>query len=155
MQTPVNPRLTRLEILVGTWELTARSQERVMSTAHTTFRWFEGNRFLFQRTDPPSYLVPEWQGAAPTWADWVFGADDHSDAYSALYADSRGVCRTYQMSLEGNRWRMSSRPGAEFFQRFDATIGEDGDVIDGRWEASQDNETWRTDFEMTFRRLPG
>jgi hypothetical protein len=99
----LNPRLSRLEVLVGQWELTASSGERIMSTSLSTFQWLGDRGFLVQRIDPPTYLAPEWVGAAPRWVDAVIGLDDHSDTFTMLYTDSRGVCRIYRMSLGANR----------------------------------------------------
>jgi hypothetical protein len=142
-----------LEPLVGAWEVTTRSGERTMSTFRVTFGWLDGRGLLVQRQEPPTYLVPEWVGAAPEWADSVIGFDDYSEGYTVLYVDSRGVYRTYRMALEGNRWTLESRPAADFHQRFGGTFSDDGSTIDGGWEASANGETWSTDFDVTFRRL--
>jgi hypothetical protein len=149
----LNPGLTRLDVLVGQWELTASSGEQLMSTSRSTFEWLGDSGFLVQRTEPPSYLVKEWVGAAPERVDAVIGLDDHSDTFTMLYTDSRGVCRTYRMTLEADRWALSARPGPDFYQRFEGTFNEDRTVIDGRWEASSDGRTWSTDFTVTYRRM--
>ena len=60
MDRSLNPRLTRLDLLVGDWELTATSGGRIMSRSRSKFHWLGDRGFLVQRTDPPSYLVPEW-----------------------------------------------------------------------------------------------
>jgi len=155
MDRALNPRLTRLEGLVGQWELTAWSGERIMSTSRATFQWLGDRGFLVQRIDPPTYLAPAWVDAAPSWVDAVVGLDDHSDTFTMLYADSRGVCRTYRMSLDANRWTLSTQPGPDFYQRFEGTFNDDRTVIDARWEASGDGRNWSTDFNVTYRRLAG
>jgi hypothetical protein len=144
-----------LDVLVGEWELTASSSGRVMSTSRSTFQWLGDRGFLVQRNDPPAYLAPEWVDAAPRWVDAVIGLDDHTDVFTMLYTDSRGVCRTYRMSLDANRWRLEAQPGPDFFQRFDGVLNDDRTVIDGRWEASSDGTNWSTDFDVTYRRMPG
>ncbi len=153
MDRSLNPRLTRLEVLVGQWELTASSGERVMSTSVSTFQWLEDRGFLVQRIDPPTFLVPEWVDAAPKWVDAIVGLDDYSDTFTMLHADSRGVCRTYRMSLDADRWTLSARPGPDFYQRFEGTFNEDRTVIEGNWKASGDSRNWTTDFNVTYRRL--
>ncbi len=155
MDRSLNPRLTRLEVLVGQWELTASSGERIMSTSRSTFEWLGDRAFLVQRIDPQTHLVPEWVDAAPRWVDAVIGLDDHSDTFTMLYSDSRGVCRTYRMSLDANRWTLSAQAGPDFYQRFEGVFNDDGTVIDGRWEASGDGRNWTTDFNVTSRRLAG
>jgi hypothetical protein len=153
MDRSESPRLAGLEPLVGAWEVTATSGERTLSTTRTTFEWLGGRGLLVQRQEPPTQLAPEWQGAAPEWADSVIGFDDYSQSYTTLYVDSRGVYRTYRMSLEANRWTLESRPAEDFHQRFAGTLSDDGSVIEGRWERSEDGETWATDFDVTYRRL--
>ena len=111
-----------------------------------------GNRaFLVQRNDS-IYLAPEWV-AAPKWVDSVIGRDDHSDTFTMLYADSRGICRTYRMSLDADRWTMSTQPGPDFYQRFEGVFNDDRTMIDARWEASADGQHGTTDFNVTYRRL--
>jgi hypothetical protein len=155
MDRSLNPRLTRLDLLVGEWELTASSGERIMSTSRSTFQWLDDRGFLVQRNDAPTYLAPEWVDAAPRWVDAVIGLDDHSDVFTMLYTDSRGVCRTYRMSLDANRWTLEAQPGPDFFQRFDGVFNDDRTAIDGRWKASDDGRNWSTDFDVTYRRMPG
>ena len=150
MDQSLNSRVAQLDVLVGDWELKSTSGWQTMNTARTSFRWLGERRFLIQRTDPPTYLAPEWQGAAPQWVHAVIGFDDYSDRFTMLYADSRGVCRSYSMELDGNRSTLSGRPGADFHQRFDATLSEDHNTIGGRWEASDDGQSWTTDFDVTF-----
>ncbi|GIH10408.1 hypothetical protein Rhe02_84750 [Rhizocola hellebori] len=153
MSVSPNPLLSRLDIFIGRWELTAVAGEQVMSVAQTELRWLGERGFLLQRTDPPSFLVPQWQGAAPIWVEAVIGADDHSQAYTMLYTDSRHVCRVYAMQLNGREWTMSSRPGQDFHQRWIGAFSEDLSAIEGDWEASTDGQTWSKDFHMSFRRL--
>ena len=64
----------------------------------------------------------------------VVGLDDHSDAFTMLYTDSRGVCRTYRMRLDANIWTLESQPAPDFFQRFAGTASDNRTAIDGRWE---------------------
>lgn len=125
-----------------------------MSRTRSTFQWLGDSGFLMQRNDPPTYLVPEWEDAAPQSVEAVVGLDDYTDVFTMLYTDSRGVCRTYRMMLDANRWTLESRPGPDFFQRFEGAISDDHAAIDGRWEASVDRANWSTDFEVTYRRLP-
>jgi hypothetical protein len=155
MDRSLNPRLTRLDLLVGDWELTATSGGRIMSRSRSTFHWLGDRGFLVQRNDPPTYVVPEWVDAAPRWVDAVIGLDDHSDVFTMLYTDSRGVCRTYRMRLDAGRWTLESRPGRDFFQRFEGAFDDGRTVIDGRWEASDDAANWSTDFDVTYRRMAG
>jgi hypothetical protein len=47
----------------------------------------------------------------------MIGRDDTSGAFSAFYADSRGVSRLYEVSFAKDLWKMW-RAAREFHQRF-------------------------------------
>jgi hypothetical protein len=55
------------------------------------------------------------------------------------------------MSISEGRWELW-REGEPFWQRFSATISDDGQTIVGRWEKAPDGSTWETDFELTYRK---
>ncbi len=67
-----------------------------------------------------------------------------------LYHDDRGVCRVFDMTLEGGVWTML-REDPDFHQRFVGKMS--ADRIDARNDASDDaGQTWRKDFDITFVR---
>jgi len=98
-----NPALERLGILVGKWDLkitsmSFHSDPSAVVHGHTSFSWLERGSFLLQYLEVPNSEFP--RGTS------IIGADDSAGTYSVLYFDSRGVSRIYQMSLEGNTWKM-------------------------------------------------
>src|SRR5438067_9818049 len=80
------------------------------------------------------------------------GSDAGNGTYFQLYADERGVCRVYEMSIGDGEWKLW-RKGEPFAQRFTATISDDGNTIAGRWEVAEDGTTYTTDFDLTYRRI--
>lgn len=58
---------------------------------------------------------------------------------------------SYEMSIGNGEWRLS-RQGEPFNQRFSATMGEDGNMIEGRWEYDQ-GDGWKTDFDLVDARV--
>jgi hypothetical protein len=81
----------------------------------------------------------------------IMGCDAANETYFQLYADERGVCRVYEMSIDGGEWRLW-RTGAPFSQRLIATISDDGKTIAGRWEMSENGADFTTDFDLIYRR---
>lgn len=146
----------RLDPLVGEWRMEALVDGQPAARATTRFEWMEGEAFLVQRTDAaPSDIgvSPEWVANSPMPVITVIGLDDFSDRFSMLYADGRGVRRVYDMTFGDGEWRIWGQPGAEFFQRFIASLRDGGDVITGRWEASPDGSSWTVDFDVTYTRV--
>jgi hypothetical protein len=128
-----------LQPLVGDWTIEVPFAS---GSGTLSFEWLEGERFLIQRWTVPVPEAPD--GIA------IIGAD--GDAYVQHYFDSRGVHRTYGLSLEDGVLRLW-RDGEDFSQRYSGTISDDGARIDGAWEIAEDGVTWGHDFDITYRRV--
>ena len=76
-------------------------------------------------------------------------APETGDGLVVEYFDSRGVRRTYGVSLEDGLLRMwREHPGFE--QRFSAVLGPD--AFDGQWQLAETLGEWRDDLKVTYRR---
>jgi hypothetical protein len=68
-----------------------------------------------------------------------------------LTFDERGVSRKHEVSMRDNTWKWwRSTPG--FFQRYEATITNDGNTIVGKGELSKDGVSWEKDLDLTYTR---
>lgn len=137
--------LLRLEPLLGDWtlEATPPGGEPWTGGGRSNFAWHSSGAHLVQRT---TIDLPE----APDSLS-VMGCDAANGRYVQLYSDERGMCRVYDMSFGDGEWKLW-RTGEPFDQRFIATLSEDGSTISGRWEKSEDGETYTTDFDLVYRR---
>ncbi len=146
-QPTAEQALRELEVLVGEWsqEAIPPGGEPWPGEARTTFEWIEGtdNRLLIQRS---TIEMPE----APD-SVCVIGCDAAKGTYLQLYTDERNVCRVYEMSIGDGQWKLW-REGEPFNQRFTAKISEDGNRIEGRWEANE-GDGWKTDFDLIYTRV--
>jgi hypothetical protein len=147
-QPTAEEALKELEVLVGTWKVTATPPggEPWPGDAEITYEWLEGSdrRLLVER----SWVeMPE----APN-SVCVFGCDAANGRYFQLYTDDRGVCRVYEVSIGGGELRIW-RDGEPFSQRFHGKFSEDSYRIDARWEAAKDGTNWETDFDLVFTRV--
>src|SRR5262249_4504296 len=109
-----DPVLDGFDALIGAWATEATHplvDEVVRGSA--TFEWLEGGRFLIERSLMDHELFPD--------AISVVGAPETGDGLVMEYFDSRGVRRTYAVSLEDGVLRIwRDHPG--FDQRFWATL---------------------------------
>jgi hypothetical protein len=140
-----DPRLEPFEALIGTWgtESTHPMLEEVVPGA-IRFEWLEGGHFLIQRWRNDHELFPD--GIA------LIGAGEPFDGLQMEYFDSRGVRRTYAVSLTGGVLRMwRDEPG--FGQRFAATLAPD--AFEGQWEVAETPGDWRDDVKVRYRRAVG
>ena len=146
-QATAEQALKVLEVLVGEWsqEAIPPGGEPWPGEARATFEWLEGsdNRLLIERS---TVEMPE----APDGV-CVIGCDAANGSYYQLYTDDRNVCRVYEMSIGDGEWKLW-REGEPFAQRFTATISEDGNRIDGRWEYDE-GDGWKTDFDLLYTRV--
>jgi hypothetical protein len=146
-QPTAEQALKDLEVLVGEWSMQATPPggEPWPGEATTTFEWLEGSdeRLLVERS---SVEMPE----APD-SVCVIGCDAANGTFYQLYTDDRNVCRVYEMSIGDGEWKLW-RDGEPFNQRFTAKISEDGNRIEGRWEADE-GDGWKTDFDLIYTRV--
>lgn len=153
VQPPPHPGLRTLEPLVGDWDVQPVVNGNPIGTGRTRFEWIESGAFLIQRSDAdiPADAPPEWIANSPMPVTSIIGLDDSAGVFTMLYADSRSVSRVYQMTLTDGRWTIwRDAPG--FYQRYTATISDDGRTISGAWEQSSDGQTWALDFHMNYLR---
>jgi hypothetical protein len=145
-QPTAEEALRKLDPLVGEWTLEARwpGGEPWPAGGRSTFEWHASGAHLIQRS---TVDLPE----APNSLS-IMGCDAANGTYFQLYSDERGVCRVYEMRIGSGEWKLW-REGAPFAQRFTATISDDRNTMAGIWDIAQDGSTFRTDFELTYRRV--
>ena len=79
----------------------------------------------------------------------MIGAPEEGDGLVMEYFDSRGVRRTYGVSLEDGLLRMwRDAPG--FDQRYSATLGLDR--FEGVFELAESPGDWQEDLKVSYRR---
>ncbi len=142
MSSDRDPALEPFDALIGAWttEATHPMLDAVVPGG-VTFEWLEGGRFLVQRSRNEHELFPDSIG--------VIGAPEAGGGLVMEYFDSRGVRRTYGVSLEDGVLRLW-RDDPAFAQRYSATLGPDAFV--GRWQVAETPGDWRDDLEVTYRR---
>jgi hypothetical protein len=140
--TDRDPSLEPFDALIGTWDTEATHPmfEGVVPGS-ITFEWLEGGRFLVQRSRNEHELFPD--------AICVIGAPESGEGLVMEYFDSRGVRRTYGISLDGGVLRMW-RDDPEFAQRFSATPGPDS--FEGLWQLATTPGDFKDDLRMVYRR---
>ena len=137
-----DPALDPFDVLVGSWDTEAKHvkvDEIVRGTA--TFEWLAGGHFLVLRSHVEHELFPD--------AICVIGAPESGEGLVMEWFDSRGVRRTYGVSLDDGVWRWW-REAPRFDQRFSATLGQDS--FEGLSELAESPGDWREDMRVTYRR---
>ena len=135
--------LEPFDALIGTWSTQAtHPQFDGVVPGSVTFEWLAGGRFLVQRSHNDHELFPD--------AICVIGAPEAGDGLVMEYFDSRGVRRTYGVSLDDGVLRIW-RDDPEFAQRFSATPADDS--FEGLWQLARTAGDWHDDLKVTYRRL--
>lgn len=140
--TDRDPALEPFDALIGSWA-TEATHPAVDAVVHGTlvFEWLEGGHFLIQRSRNDHELFPD--------AISIIGAPEAGDGLVMEYFDSRGVRRTYGVSLDDGVLRFwREAPG--FDQRFSATLGRDS--FEGLSQVAETPGDWRDDLKTTYRR---
>jgi hypothetical protein len=140
--TERDPALEPFDALIGTWATEAtHPQFEGVVRGSISFEWLGGGRFLIERLRNDHELFPD--------AICVIGAPEAGEGLVMEYFDSRGVRRTYGISLDDGVLRMW-RDDPEFAQRFSATLGDDR--FEGLWQLARTPGDWQDDLRMTYRR---
>jgi hypothetical protein len=140
--TERNPALEPFDALIGAWDTEATHPlVDAVVPGTITFEWLKGGHFLVQRSHNAHELFPD--------AISVIGAPETGDGLVMEYFDSRGVRRTYRISLDDGVLRMwRDHPG--FDQRFSARLGHD--VFEGVHQLAETPGDWQDDLKVTYRR---
>ena len=134
--------LEPFDALIGTWDTEATHPLfDAVVPGSITFEWLEGGHFLIQRSHNEHESFPD--------AICVIGAAETGDGLVMEYFDSRGVRRTYGISLDDGALRMW-RDDPDFAQRFSATLAHDS--FDGLWQLARTPGDWQDDLKVTYRR---
>ena len=134
--------LTAFAGLIGTWRTEAtHPQFDGIVRGSTTFEWLDGEHFVIQRSRNEHELFPDAIG--------IIGRPEGRNELVLEYFDSRGVRRTYEVSLEDGVLRIW-RDHPTFAQRFSATLGDDS--FDGQWQLARTPGDWQDDLRVTYRR---
>lgn len=142
--TDRDPALEPFDALIGAWAIEAtHPMVDAVVAGSATFEWLEGGRFLIQRSRNDHETFPD--------AISVIGAPEAGDGLVMEYFDSRGVRRTYRISLDDGVLRIW-RDDPAFAQRFSATLG--GDAFEGLWQLARTPGDWQDDLKVTYRRPP-
>jgi hypothetical protein len=140
--TERDPALAPFDALIGTWatEATHPLVDAVVSGS-VTFEWLEGGHFIVQRSHNDHELFPD--------AISVIGAPETGDGLVMEYFDSRGVRRTYGISLDDGVLRIwRDQPG--FHQRMVATLGRD--TFEAVAQLAETPGEWKDDLRAVYRR---
>lgn len=106
------------------------------------------------RAEPLDFEPPaDWirNNSLPTVT--VFGLDERSGQFTALYSDARGVFRAYSMELRDGEWSIWGQAGPAFHQRFTGKFSADGKTISGAWDHSPDGFDFNRDFDVVYSKV--
>ena len=137
--------IDELDPLIGEWELAVDLPGAEDVRGLGTFERFGG--LLLGRSTAPD-PVPD---------SICLIAAEPDGGYVQHYFDTRGVVRLYVMTFDGHTWTLErTKPDfspLDFHQRYVGTLTDNGSVIEGEWQASDDGSTWKRDFGLTHRRV--
>ncbi len=155
MADATHEQSARLEPLIGEWSLAMvmPGQERPEQLPDV------GARVTFERLGKKAFVLERWTVPIPEAPDGlaIIGWDEGGGTFLQHYFDTRGVARVYEMSFDGDLWRLARTKGDfspfEFSQRFTGTLSPDGTRIDGTWGIAHDHKTFEKDFYLIYTRV--
>jgi len=134
-------------VLIGDWttESTHPAFGAMVVPGRVRFEWLAGERFLIERAENDHPELPD--------SLRVIGAMEGDEELSMQYFDSRGVHRIYRVSFDGSELRIwRDAPG--FAQRITLALSDDGATLTGTSELNENDQGFRADLAVTYRRSP-
>jgi hypothetical protein len=140
--------LERLRPLLGEWTIQVTLAGAEDMTGRMVFEPMLGGAFVAQRSEAPDPIPDGF---------CIISAAAEGDGFIQHYFDSRGVVRVYAMTFEDGVWTLfRDRPDftpLSFSQRFTGKLSDDGRVIRGLIERTDDVGEWIEDFGVTYTRV--
>jgi hypothetical protein len=144
------PELKQLDYFAGTWQTEAEMKPGPMGpggkyTSSDTFKWQEGNFFLFGDA--------KFKSSVGDGAEFmVFGYDSAKKTYTYEAFTSSGEHQTAQGTLQGDTWTWTNGESGPFKWRYiEKVISPTSFAI--KFEASQDGTNWSTIMEGKSKKL--
>lgn len=138
-------KLEPFAALLGDWSIEATHPMfgDTVVPGRVRFEWLAGERFLIQRAENEHPEFPD--------SICVIGVMEGDEDLSMQYFDSRGIHRLYGIGFDGTELRIwRDAPG--FAQRLIAKLSDDGSTLKGVWQLNQDDQGFRDDLAITYRR---
>jgi hypothetical protein len=107
------------------------------------FEWLSGERFLIQRAENENPDFPD--------SISVIGVMEGERDLSMQYFDSRGVHRIYDAAFDGKQFKLW-RDDPDFAQRIAMTLSSDGLSFGGIWQLNENDQGFKYDLAITYRR---
>lgn len=141
-----NPLLQPLSVLVGTWDVTMKHVAISEPLSwHSKIEWLENG-----------FILWHWEGKNEVpEAKLIIASNSNTTPgnFTLLYYDARDISRISRMTFENKLWKFI-REDEDFYQRFEGTVSEDGNRIDGHGENSNDKgKTWQHDYDIIYTRI--
>lgn len=138
-------RMSRLEILIGTWNTTGEVFETegapaTTLTATDTYRWLPGKHFIVHDADARF-------GVEPTRSMEVIGYDRATKRHVARSYDDHGITELFEVALKGKRWAIKGE-AVRFNGKFNATNSE----LTGLWELKGKAAGWQPWIRLKLAR---
>ena len=126
--TQPNPALKRLDVLIGTWNLTGRTLDSDQDniTGWNTFEWLPGG-FFMKSTGEINFKGVLIQSLE------IIGYDPKNDTFpSSIYSNMDGKALPYDWNVEGSIVTHSDKTST-----YKGTLSADGQTLSGGWRPKQ------------------
>jgi hypothetical protein len=134
--------------LIGQWslEMTHPAMPETAVKGQARFEWLNGERFLTQRAENDHPDFPDSLS--------VIGVMEGEAELSMQYFDSRGVHRLYRAAFDGTALKLW-RDDPNFAQRVTMKLSDGGKTLGGVWQLNENDQGYKGDLAITYRRSIG
>ena len=140
-----HPALKRLDVLIGTWDLTGRTIDSDIDniTGWNTFEWLPGEFFL-KSTGEIDFKGDKIQSLE------IIGYDPLTNTFpSSVYSNMDGNVLPYSWDVQGNTVTHSDASS-----KYTGTLSEDGQTLSGGWRPKEgEQESPENSYDAIMTRI--
>ena len=140
-----HPALKRLDVLIGTWDLTGRTLDSDTDniTGWNTFEWLPGEFFL-KLTGAIDFKGDKIQSLE------IIGYDPSTNTFpSSVYSNMDGDVLPYSWDVQGNTVMHSDASS-----KYTGTLSKDGQTLSGGWRPKEgEQESPKNSYDAIMTRV--
>lgn len=134
--------MEKWQAFIGTWKTEGETTTGDKITGFDSYEWFPGNFFVIHKVDVK-------MGEEHIQGMEIISYDATTGKYPMQYYNNKGDTSLSQATENNGKWNITGEK-----ERLAFSITENGNVIAGTWEGSEDGKTWAPIMNIKLTKIP-
>lgn len=134
--------LQKLQVFVGTWKTEGETRAGDKISGTDSYEWFPGGHFL-------QHHINVQMGGQQVKGLEMIGYDPATGKYPMHFYDNQGNNTVSQATEHNGAWTFTGEK-----ERGTFTFSENGNVLSGTWEGSENGKDWAPIMDVKLTKIP-